>query len=101
MLVHSDPNAPIVVERNDVFVIALESNPTTGYRWQVEFDSEMLALERQDFEPHGAGVGSGGVESFAFKALKSGETHTQLTLKRPWAQGEPPADTKTFMVRVL
>jgi len=56
------------------FVIALESNPTTGYEWETHFESSILQLVGREFSAYGSGVGSGGIERFRFKAVTAGDT---------------------------
>jgi len=65
-------------------VIAVESNPTTGYRWQAQFDAAALALVDQRFTALGTGVGAGGIERFRFKVLAAGDSAIRLVRKRAW-----------------
>lgn len=39
------------VSINRDFILSLESNPTTGYRWEATFSSLFLELKGKDFEP--------------------------------------------------
>lgn len=87
----------------ETLTVTLASNPTTGYSWQVlEIDSAVLALDgdpeyRQSSGSEGL-VGSGGIETFHFKAAGSGETTLKLGYMRPW-ESEPPVET--FEIRVV
>ena len=98
--VYSDPEQTINVRVNRQFVIALESNPTTGYRWEVEFDHSLLELVESKFVPAGPGhvIGAGGEERFTFRALGPGETLLTLTYRRPWE--EKPVAEKVFAVNI-
>ena len=81
----SDTTAePIGVMAGKTFTVSLESNPTTGYSWQPEFDSEYLELVGSEFKSDSALMGASGIETFEFKALKQGETEITMIYKRPW-----------------
>lgn len=71
---------------HDFFTIALESNPTTGYRWEVDFNSQYLQLMGEEYKTHiqEQVVGAGGKEIFTFQALKAGETEITFSYLRPW-----------------
>lgn len=72
------------VSVNDTFDITLDSNPTTGYSWQAEYDEAYLVLVDRTFKPSSDAVGAGGVEVFTFRALKDGETKVTMVYKRAW-----------------
>ena len=77
----------ITVEVGDSFTLSLDSNPTTGYAWQAQFDAEFLELVATDFEPSSEAIGAGGVESFEFRALKAGDTEITMVYERSWEEG--------------
>ena len=70
--------------------LTLDSNPTTGFSWQVEQSEELFRVEsiytedRTD-EPI---TGSGGTETITLTPLKAGKTEVTLTYARPWEGGE-------------
>lgn len=96
-------NGPIEVEVGQEFVIALESSPTTGYRWQFidPLDEEILELVGSEYKgPEDGRIGAGGEEVLTFKAISQGETRISLGYKRPWERNVPPLKTRTFAVVV-
>jgi inhibitor of cysteine peptidase len=100
---YTDPGQTVNIGANQEFIIALGSNPTTGYSWQASYDQAKLELvggesEYQEATQEGV-VGGGGVEYFRFKALKAGPTEITLTYEQPWAGGET-GETKVFTVDV-
>ena len=99
---YADPGQKIDVGVNEEFVIALESNPTTGYDWEASLDENMLKLVESKYEmSKGAEeglVGAGGVDYFRFKALNKGETEITMTYKRPWE--EESLEQKVFTVDI-
>jgi inhibitor of cysteine peptidase len=76
----------IGVVMDDNFSISLEANPTTGYEWEVEFDSDYLELVNKEYIPDSdeSLVGAGGHRIFNFLALKSGNTSIKFSYLRPW-----------------
>jgi predicted secreted protein len=67
----------IVVAQGQTFTILLRSNPSTGYRWQANYDPSCVTLVNQTFQsdPHPPGkVGVGGFDVYTFMALKAGTT---------------------------
>jgi len=99
---YTDSGQAISIGVNQQFIIALGSNPTTGYGWQESYDETLLKLMEKTYESgeeakKGA-VGAGGVEYFRFKALKAGETKITMSYKRPWE--EKVADEKVFPVSI-
>ena len=96
---YTDPGRTITVGRGEQFLIALGSNPTTGYGWQAGYDENMLKLVAKTYEPSDKpkGVlGTGGIEFFRFQALKPGETRVDIVYKRPWE--EQSIAQKSFLV---
>jgi len=80
---------------NDVIKIRLESNVTTGFKWNLseESNSGIIALVSSDYtekENKDNLVGVGGFETFTFKAVSSGSTIIILTYNKPWERGVQP-----------
>ena len=92
----------IEVEVGREFVIPLESNPTTGYRWQLiePLDDGILEFVGDEYKGlEGERIGAGGEEVFTFRALSQGTTTISLGYVRRWKEG-PPEQTRTFAVIV-
>ncbi|MCX6011484.1 MAG: protease inhibitor I42 family protein [Chloroflexi bacterium] len=84
------------------FIIALGSNPSTGYSWEASYDETMLELVggEPEYEADEVGddvVGAGGVELFRFLALAAGETEITLVYAQHW-EGGGVGETKVFTV---
>ena len=100
--VYTNPLETIEVNVGQSFIIALESNPTTGYTWHEDFDKSFLELLGHEYERSLAGeglVGAGGTESFEFKALKKGETEITMVYKQGW-EGGSVGDEYVFKVTI-
>ncbi len=98
---YTDPERVINTTVNQEFTIALDSNPTTGYNWEVSYDENMLSLEKEEYNPDAKApglLGAGGTQYYRFKALKVGATEITVTYKRSWKTGY--AEQKAFTVDI-
>ena len=98
---YTNPDQAVEVAVSVQFTIVLESNPTTGYKWEPGFDTSLLKATKSDYKQSDvkAGlVGAGGKEYFTFEALKKGDTKITMTYKRSWETGS--ADQKIFNVSI-
>ena len=98
-----DAEKTITASVGQEFIIALDSNPTTGYDWEESYDDSMLSLDEEEsrYEPDEKAeglVGVGGTQYFRFKALKKGNTEITLVYKRSWE--EEIEDEKVFKVNI-
>jgi inhibitor of cysteine peptidase len=97
---YNDAGQEIDIGVGQEFIIALGSNPTTGYSWQASYDEGMLELVESTYDAGETGddvVGAGGVELFRFLALEVGETEITLVYAQHW-EGGNTGDTKVFTV---
>jgi predicted secreted protein len=84
---------------NQPFNITLDSNPTTGYSWTVDFDSRFLKQENESYIGSQPGlIGSGGQQLFTFTPIRAGNTTVSAVYKRPWEN--IVADERTFHIIV-
>lgn len=98
--VFSDERDEINASIGDRFAIALESNPTTGFKWNVGDLSGATILKEEGFIPsQGELVGAGGTEYFIYEAVAVGEDAIMLSYARPW-ESVQPLETKIFNVVV-
>jgi len=95
----------VTLEVGQRFTVTLESNPSTGYRWEW-VDSQESILEQigeAEFKPRETGdpplVGAGGWEIFTFEAVSPGQMTLELVYRRPWEEGMEPL--KTFSLQVV
>ncbi len=101
---YTDSGRLVDIGLNREFVIALGSNPSTGYSWQLSHDENMLELVEKTYQPGQEAeqgvVGAGGVDYFRFKTLQKGETGITLVYKRPGEEPTPQDVTRAFSVRI-
>jgi len=86
------------------FNITLESNPSTGYGWQLakQLNETILVLIGFEYKSSGSGliVGAGGTEIWTFKAVKSGTAEISLKYVRPWETDVPPIKEENYGIIV-
>jgi len=93
----------IELEQGQVLVVTLESNLSTGYRWEPAKNkkSVLLQLGKPEFKPSETSeppmVGAGGWEIFRFRAVSAGQMTLELAYHRSWEDAEP---LKTFSIQV-
>jgi inhibitor of cysteine peptidase len=100
---YTDPAQTINVNVNQEFILALESNPTTGYSWQESHDTTMVDLVKDQYQARETApdvVGAGGTHYFTYQALKKGETNVTLVYRRSWEQPNPTDKTSIFTVNI-
>lgn len=90
----------IETEVGQNFVIALGSNPTTGYSWRLaEPLPRMLKLQGKRYIPAKPQIiGSGGTEKWVFKSVCSGEATIIFEYVRPWEKKTPPVRRQSFSI---
>jgi inhibitor of cysteine peptidase len=103
-LTGADNNGQIAAKSGDTLILTLDSNPTTGYSWQVmEIDNAVLVQNGDPEYKQSAGseglVGAGGTETFHFNVVGTETTTLELGYMRPW-ESVPPIETFTIEVVV-
>ena len=92
----------VELKKGQTLVITLESNPTTGYRWEVvEPDEPILRqMGEPEFKSESEAVGAGGTETFRFEAVNAGQAALELVYRRPWEEDVEPLETFSLQVVV-
>lgn len=96
---YTDVDKLIEVQKGEKFQIALGSNPTTGYQWRLESYTNLYSFIDKKFTSESDLMGAGGVETFRFSALNSGETEIVFTYHRPWEEKE--IEEKVFKIKIF
>lgn len=88
-LTHNAADKVLHIEKGNLMALKLDSNPSTGYRWDVVLDSNAqgcvqkvgssFIMPREDDR-----TGVGGVEIIFLAAQKAGEYTVTMEYKRPW-----------------
>ncbi len=71
--------ADVTISKGQNFTLQLQSNPSTGYRWEPIYDNSSLTLINRTFISNASTrsvpiVGAGGTDVFTFQAMKQGTT---------------------------
>ena len=94
---------PIKVKTGLRFTIRMESNPTTGYSWQLSkpLDQTVVQCVTNIYEaPDSKLMGAGGHEVWTFMAVGQGQAVISMQYVRPWEKEKPPVKTQVFNVIV-
>lgn len=101
-ITEADNGKTVEVAKGNDLKVVLESNPTTGYSWQVkEVNASILKqVGDPEFKPDSSAIGAGGKETLTFNAASAGQTTLKLEYRRPWETEEPAVNTFTLTVVV-
>jgi len=103
-LTAADNDSKVELKSGQVLSITLESNPTTGYTWEVvdtPGEQVMQQVGEIEFIPNRQGpgiVGSGGVQIIRFECVNAGQTVLKLVYHRPWETEVEPLETFSIHV---
>ena len=103
-LTAADDGSQIEMGKGQMLVVTLESNPSTGYRWE-RVPSEAGVLQQSgeaEFEQGNAKglVGASGHETLRFRATRTGTAKLELVYHRPWEQEAKPEGVFSITVVV-
>ena len=100
----ADAGRTVTVAKNAAVVIALTSNPSTGFGWSVRDPAP--AQLRSEGEPKFVAataaspvVGAAGTQVFTFRAVEQGSVNLTLDYARPFEKGVPP--NKSWSVTIV
>lgn len=99
----SDPARQLEAAAGSEFKIVIESNPTTGYHWELvdELNEDIVQFVSREYRAVGDVIpGSGGVDVWTFKAIAAGETEIVLGYYPPSNDPTEPEQTVTFSLAV-
>ncbi len=101
--VYTDASQPISVAKGNDILVALPSNPTTGYSWTASVSNASVENEGGAYlaQPVVRGMaGSGGRQIFSFAAKAIGVATITFSYSRSFEKGKPAAKTLVFHVIV-
>ena len=100
----SEPGKTLEVVAANDFKIIIESNPTTGYHWELvgELDKTVVDFVGRDYKSTSDPglVGGGGVDIWTFRAVAAGEASITLGYYPPSNDPVDPDQTVTFTIIV-
>ncbi len=97
-------SSPVSVTAGQEFLIAIPSNPTTGYSWTGKSSNGVVTVWGSAYQGPPATakqkMGTGGEQIFVCKANSPGTAQITFSYARPWQKGVKAARTMTFSVTV-
>ncbi len=105
-VVASASGSQVELRKGQTLVITLESNPTTGYQWEVIENEESVMLQKgkAEFKSSNTGnhpsSGKSGTETFRFDAQSLGNGTLKMVYHRSWEKEVEPLKTFTLQVKV-
>ena len=99
-LKQADAGSTVTLHPGDMLEIALASNPTTGYTWEVQSGAEAVFAQKgaPEFKADSTLIGAGGMTIFRFERISGGEGVLSLIYHRSFESGVAPL--KTFAIKV-
>ncbi len=80
------------VKLTDQFAISFNSNPTTGFRWELT-SSSLANLELASSDKYGefvasarSALGAGGKQVYSFRTVHAGSEALEFVYRRPWTE---------------
>jgi predicted secreted protein len=70
----------------DELSVVLSENPTTGYRWHPEADTETLQQTGDHYEGPTEPRGAAGARRLTFRVLRPGPVHLRVVKRRDWEE---------------
>ncbi|HVN95769.1 MAG TPA: protease inhibitor I42 family protein [Syntrophorhabdaceae bacterium] len=99
-----DPKRAIQLKVGEAFSIVLDSNPATGYQWQLTAppDDKIVRLVRSEYRASQTNlVGAGGEEIWTFSTVGPGQVTLAFKYMRPWEKDKEPERKALFKVYVF
>ena len=99
----------ISVKKGEFFIVDLPSNGgSTGYMWDIAVTSGQAKVVKKEYvelrpgEDESEKMVCGGTmyDRTIMQAEETGTIELQANYRRPWEQGTPPVQTKTFKIDV-
>lgn len=96
VLLKSPSKCPLTLELGQRLILSLPSNPSSGYRWNLEQAApELLRNLGPEVYSHPdeatSMIGSEGTSTWRFEVIGEGSAHLSLSYQRPWES--EPADS--------
>jgi inhibitor of cysteine peptidase len=106
MVTAAKSGGPVKLQTGDTLVVALDAQPSTGYRWEtLDLQGPVLvAVGSADYLPPTVApgtVGAPGESVFRYQARDVGHATLDLGYSRPFEQGAAPVRTVHYDITVV
>jgi inhibitor of cysteine peptidase len=102
-LTDADAGRSVELALGQQLLVRLASNHSAGYGWSLaeETDAVVTLEQTPSYEESDAThLGAGGIETFRFEAVRTGEQTLRFSYRRPWERGSPAARTLSYTITV-
>jgi predicted secreted protein len=101
-IISKDQNGNIIPIHFDTdFEIALKSNPSTGFSWEItDIDSSKIHFKERYFTSEDTLPGASGIEHIVFKAIQKGKSSLKLGYLRSWEGKGSMMDSFSVIIKV-
>jgi len=98
----ADNGRKLELREGQEIVVSLESNPTTGYIWEISNigDGIIAQVGKTTYESKSDLLGAGGIQVFRFKAKGAGQVDLNFVYHRPWEKNVKPVRTFSLKITV-
>ena len=96
VLTESGSGSKVVLNQGQTISVSLKENPSTGYAWEIVPGAELYLSQQgasQFVSDSSNTAGAGGVRTFTYLAIASGDCTLKLIYHQPWMTTVPPANT--------
>lgn len=98
---NADNGKSVDVQINDILIVSLKENPTTGFQWAIDGKSDdLVKLQASEYIPASGLIGSGGQKVYTFKTLRAGTTQLRLKRWREWQGASSIIERFALTIRV-
>lgn len=97
-------DCPLTLKTGQILMLTLPSNPTTGYRWQIQNPAQSILRSLGPEVYNNSGdknmVGSPGQSVWRYQASTAGTGRLLMVYQQPWAPEVPPEQTFNCSITV-
>lgn len=98
----TDSGSKLEMQLGQQLILALDSNPSTGYTWQNKDEApEVLrSVGAPKFSSKSTAIGAGGTQQWTYQATRKGSGTLAFVYVRPWETTASPVQSWTADVLV-
>jgi predicted secreted protein len=96
----TDPAQPIEVQAGETFHIVIDSNPSTGYHWEIVGELSGVEFVSRDYTTDEPVAPGSGVDVWTFNAVSAGQTQITFGSYPPGVDSGETEQTVTFDITV-
>ena len=102
-LTENEDKATIRMSKEDIVIINVKTNPSTGYGWELDYDESILEIIKDEIQGNNNKqgiVGSSSTRSIQFHPKQNGKCVITMKYQRPWSQHKTPLILLSYTITV-